>query len=242
MTPKDLIDSRSLLVRGRALSVEWHGMPVNPWPRPYRVVTRCGTTGADHALRGGPRSSLLAMSPRPEKLVALLRAINVGGKRLVPMTDLATLFASLGALDVKTYIQSGNVVFTPPAKKVLDAATLGKAIAARFGFDVPVVVRAHAQLRRVFENNPFLARGVDRSVVHVGFLSGKPTSSSVAKIDPARSPGDEVALRGEDLFLHLPKGVGKTKLTVDYLDRVLGVTTTVRNWNTVEKLVALTAG
>lgn len=174
-----------------------------------------------------------------EKQVALLRAINVGKDRAVPMKDLSALFTKLGARDVVTFIQSGNVVFMGPKGLTPEAlsSALSVAIEARFGFAVPVVLRTHAQLRRVLETNPFSAKGADRKSLHVAFLSAVPAIG--AKLDPQRSPGDETALVGADLFLHLPNGVGKSKLTNAYLDRALGVTATVRNWNTVEKLVDL---
>lgn len=172
-----------------------------------------------------------------EKQVALLRAVNVGKDRAVPMKDLSALFTKLGAREVVTYIQSGNVVFVP--SKGLTAAALSEAIEERFGFAVPVVVRTHAELRRALSTNPFLAKGADRKALHVAFLSAVPASSN--ELDPQRSPGDETALVGADLFLHLPNGVGKSKLTNAYLDRALGVIATVRNWNTVEKLAELSA-
>lgn len=171
------------------------------------------------------------------KHVALLRAINVGGKRSVPMKALAALFTELGARDVVTYIQSGNVVYLPPAKKALSPAQLASAIEARFGFAVPVVLRSADALARIHGNNPFLLRGEDRKHAHVAFSSATP---KLAVIDAgARSPGDEAAIVGDDLYLHLPNGVGKSKITTEWLDRTLGVTSTVRNWNTVEKLVEL---
>lgn len=171
----------------------------------------------------------------PEKQVALLRGINVGGNRLIPMKELAALFTELGMRDVVTYIQSGNVVYTPP--KPIAPSKLEAAIEARFGFAVPLVVRSHGALKQAFEANPFLSRAADRAHLYLGFLSAAPGAKKT--IDPARSPGDEAEVVGDLLYLHFPKGLGKTKLTSDYLDRALGVMCTVRNWNTVEKLVAL---
>ncbi len=156
------------------------------------------------------------------------------------MKELSALFSELGARDVVTYIQSGNVVFTPPAKGALGADELAKAIEARFGFAVPVVLTNHARLVKVFEGNPFLARGEDRKLAHVVFLSTTPSTAASKALDiGARSPGDEGALVGDVLYLHLPNGAGKSKISAEWLDRTLGVTATQRNWNTVEKLVEL---
>lgn len=172
--------------------------------------------------------------------IALLRAINVGRGRQVPMKDLSALFASLGARDVVTYIQSGNVIFTPPAERALTPSELADAIEARFGFAVPVVLTTHEAMRATFENNPFIEQGRDRKLAHVVFLSGTPRAAAAEALDiGARSPGDEGALRGDVLYLHLSNGAGKSKVSADWLDRVLGVTATARNWNTVEKLVEL---
>lgn len=172
--------------------------------------------------------------------IALLRAINVGRGRQVPMKDLSALFASFGARDVITYIQSGNVVFTPPPKGAPSTNKLAAAIEARFGFAVPVVLSSHAHMVETFEHNPFLERGEDRKLAHVAFLSGTPKITAGKALDVgARSPGDEGVLRGDVLYLHLANGAGKSKVSADWLDRALSVTATVRNWNTVEKLVEL---
>ena len=174
--------------------------------------------------------------------VAFLRGINVGGKNIVPMKELVALFVEAGCTEVATYIQSGNVVFRarPGALKSLPAKLEG-AVRARFGLTVPVVVRTGAELRRAMTENPFLARE-DPAHLHVAFLAHVPTAARVAAVDEKRSPGDRFAVVGKDLFLCLPNGVGKTKLTNAYLDRALGTTSTVRNWRTVGKLVELSSG
>jgi uncharacterized protein (DUF1697 family) len=173
--------------------------------------------------------------------VALLRGINVGGKNLLPMKELVLLFEKAGAVDVATYIQSGNVVFRTPAA-TLDGfeAEMAAAIETRFGLRVPVVLRTASELSNVLRKNPFLARGAETSALHVAFLAAKPTAEHAARLDPKRSPGDEFELRGCDLYLHLRNGMGKSKLTSDYLDRTLETISTARNWNTVGKLVEMT--
>lgn len=175
-----------------------------------------------------------------EKRVALLRGINVGGKRLVPMKTLAGLVEKAGGRDVVTYIQSGNVVFTPSRQKP-DAAALSKALESELGFAVPVVVRSHAELVRCKGASPFAKRAKDPKHLHVSFLSEAPTPERIAALDPSRSPGDELRVIGAELHLHLPNGVGKSKLTSDYLDRTLGVVGTIRNWATLGKLIELSA-
>ena len=168
---------------------------------------------------------------------ALLRGINVGGHNKVPMGDLRALVESLGHTDVTTYIQSGNVVFT--SKKNVTPAALERVIKNEFGFDITVVLRTRAELQRVVKDNPF-ARA-DLKTVHVGFMASKPSPAAVRDLDTDQFAPDEFAIKGTNLYLHLPNGMGRTKLP-PYLDRKLKVPTTVRNWNTVLKLLELTAG
>jgi uncharacterized protein (DUF1697 family) len=175
------------------------------------------------------------------KHVALLRGINVGGKNKVPMKSLASLFADAGCIDVETYIQSGNVVFGAPSSvaKRLPRA-IAAAIADQFGYRVVVVIRSAAELADVAANNPFLKQGVDTETLHVAFLTGVPDAKRVAELDGSRSPGDSFEVRGQHIYLWLPNGVARTKLTNDYFDRTLKTTSTLRNWNTVQKLLEMT--
>jgi uncharacterized protein (DUF1697 family) len=170
--------------------------------------------------------------------VALLRGINVGGKNIVPMKALAALFEEAGARDVRTYIQSGNVVFagTPALVKKLPAL-VQKRIGEKFACQPPVIVRSHDELAAITKTNPFAKEDLAR--VMVMFLDGTP--AGVAKLDAKRSPPDRFAVREREIFLHCPNGYGRSKLTNDYFDRTLGTISTVRNWNTVLKLLEMTA-
>jgi len=172
-----------------------------------------------------------------EAYVALLRGINVGGKNKLPMKDLAALFAAVGCADVQTYIQSGNVLFRTPKAPATLRAAIERAVMGRFGFRVPVVLRTAGELRDVANKNPFLAAGAGIETLHVSFLAELPAASRVAVLDPNRSSPDEFAVRGRDVYLHLPHGVAKTKLTNAYFDATLGTVSTVRNWRTVLALL-----
>jgi len=167
--------------------------------------------------------------------VALLRGINVGGKNKLPMNDLAELFTETGCSDVRTYIQSGNVVFCAPSTVVRSLpARVADAVERRFGFRVRLVLRSGVDLQDVVARNPFLRRrGVDPRTLHVGFLATKPTAARVAALDPDRSPPDEFQVRGREIYLFCPNGMGRTKLTNDYFDSKLATVSTVRNWHTV---------
>lgn len=173
--------------------------------------------------------------------VALLRGINVGGKNKIPMSELKSLFGSLGLEDVVTYIQSGNVVFrSPTGDEQALAARLGQRIDEVFGVDVTVLVRTAAELEAIAKHNPFLKGGADPSKLHVVLLDRPPAASAIAELDPGRSPPDEFSVHGREIYLRLPNGAGRSKLTIDYFERRLGVDATARNWNTLTKLLALT--
>jgi uncharacterized protein (DUF1697 family) len=172
----------------------------------------------------------------PEAFAALLRGVNVGGRSMVPMRDLVALFESAGYESVASYIQSGNVVFTSDQtdeKRV--AVGLETAIAKRFGLRTTVMLRTHRELEKVAAATPFDEK------VHVVFLDRAPTRKAVEALDPGRSPGDRFAVKGREVYLSLASGAGRTKLTLDWLERGLGVAGTQRNWNTVLKLAELTA-
>lgn len=168
------------------------------------------------------------------RCVALLRGVNVGGKNKLPMADLRALVESLGHVDVSTYIQSGNVVFT--GDRSVTPESWQSAIAKQFGLNVTVVLRTASELDKIVNANPFSR--VETSTLHVGFMTKKPSVALVAKLDAARFRPDELSVRGRELYLHLPNGMGRSKLPA-YLDRQLKISTTVRNWNTVTKLLEL---
>jgi uncharacterized protein (DUF1697 family) len=175
--------------------------------------------------------------------VALLRGINVGGKNRIVMSALVAAFEDAGCSDVRTYVQSGNVVFRAPART---AARLPREIAAHLaehhGLTVPVVLRTVAELEGVARANPFLARGVDAALLHVAFLAAQPAKAAVAGLDPRRSPPDELVVAGREVYLHLPNGVARSRLTNAWLDAQLATISTLRNWRTVGELVALARG
>jgi uncharacterized protein (DUF1697 family) len=172
--------------------------------------------------------------------VAMLRGINVGGKNKLPMDELVQIFEAAGCRNVRTYIQSGNVVFEASrtlARKVPAAVQAG--IASRRGYDIPVVLRTSAEMRRVVEANPFPAAESEPRLLHVVFLAAKPTAERVRKLDPGRSAPDEFELCGREIYLHCPGGMARTKFTNAYFDSRLATVSTARNWATVLKLAAM---
>ncbi len=169
--------------------------------------------------------------------LALLRAINVGGKTL-PMKALAELFAAAGCRNVRTYIQSGNVLFDANAALAAKVpGAVADAIRKRFGFEAPVVVRSLSEMEQVVKANPFKAPG-DTSH-HVMFLADEPDAKSAGALDPKRSPGDSFRVVGREVYLHLPNGAGRSKLTVGWFDSKLRTVSTARNWRTVCTLLEM---
>ncbi|MFN0009365.1 MAG: DUF1697 domain-containing protein [Planctomycetota bacterium] len=180
-------------------------------------------------------------SPSTSRHVALLRGINVGGKNQLPMADLVRIFTEAGCSDVRTFIQSGNVVFDANPKLAQRIpAIVEKEIDGSFGLHVPVVLRTSDELRETLARNPFVKKGVDPDGLHVAFLADAPDRSRAASLDPKRSPGDSFVLRGREVYLHLPNGVARTKLTNAWFDSKLATTSTLRNWRTVGKLLEMT--
>ena len=194
------------------------------------------------ARRSSPSAGRAPSSRSGVAHVALLRGVNVGGKNKLAMSDLVALFAAAGAADVRTYIQSGNVVFrAAPGGVVRLAKAVTAAIEREHGLRVPLVVRTAAELERVAGANPFL-RGkarADEDSLHVVFLADEPGAAARAALDPGRSPPDEFVALGREIYLRLPNGAARTKLTNAWFDSTLATTSTMRNWRTVLKLVEL---
>lgn len=191
----------------------------------------------------GCRATITTVKKRELVHVALLRGINVGGKNKLPMKDLRMMFEEAGCRNVETYIQSGNVIFqVRPAIARRLPVLIAEAVSERFGLRAPVVTRTADELGDIVRGNPFLPVGADPDTLHVVFLADRPGATRVGSLDPNRSPPDEFAVHGREIYLQCPNGIGRTKLTNAYFDAKLGTTSTMRNWKTVRKLLELTAG
>lgn len=170
------------------------------------------------------------------RLVALLRAVNVGGRKL-PMAELRALCGELGWEDSETYIQSGNLVFTAPGRGEALEARLEEAIEERFGLDVPVIVRTAAQWAELVAANPF-PRVAAEEPNRLQLLVSKrpPEGDAAAKLMERARAGEVVKAAGGALWFHYPEGVGASKLTPAVIDKAAGSPSTSRNWRTVMKL------
>ena len=172
----------------------------------------------------------------PAKYVAMLRGINVGGNNMLPMKDLAAIFQKAGCKNVRTYIQSGNVVFECATSIARLQTAVGAAIEKKFGFNPPLVLRQAEDLEKILRENPFLKAGEKEDELHVVFLSQEPTPEATARLEQNRVAPDEFVVRGKEIYLRLPNGAGRSKLAVVPSHPKFGVVATARNWRTVNKL------
>ncbi|MFJ2739870.1 DUF1697 domain-containing protein [Streptomyces sp. NPDC087440] len=182
---------------------------------------------------------------KTKRYAALLRGINVGGGKKLPMAELRELLAELGHTDVSTLLASGNAAFTTDSAASEDALArdLEKAIEKRFGFTVACLVRDHAYLSAVADACPFPAAELEGRQLHANFASAPLDAERYAGLDPAAYLPEEFRLGDRVLYLYAPNGLGRSKLAEALAKPALnkGLTVTSRNWNTVVKLVELTA-
>ena len=169
--------------------------------------------------------------------VALLRGVNVGGKNKVPMRALCEVFAAAGCTEVASYIQSGNVVFRSGLSDGELQEQLAAAIADQFGFAVPVVVRTAGEMEAALRANPFTEVAEER--VAVMFLRERPTVEAVARLEADRFLPERFAVVGGEIFLDMPNGAGRSKLTTAYFDSRLKTVGTVRNLRTIRTLAEM---
>ena len=169
--------------------------------------------------------------------IALIRGINVGGHKKVRMVDLKASCEAMGLRDVRTHLQSGNVVFKT-AKS--NRAPLAKELEAVLGVEAKVILRNADELRRIIEANP-MPEEAQRGPSHyiVTFLDARPAAAAMQSLRDAYSGPEKMELRGTELYIDYGSGMGQSKLTNALIERKLGVTGTARNWNTVTKLLEI---
>jgi uncharacterized protein (DUF1697 family) len=179
------------------------------------------------------------------RYLAILRGINVSGQKKINMQDLRSLFESLGMQNVKSYIQSGNVVFESNIddKKALKAE-IEASIEKQYEFHVPVELRTYLEWEAIVNECPFAPIDVETqgTKVLITFLSGQATAERVTEIKIYVHPPEQLIIKGKEVYLNCPNGYGKTKLSNTFLERKLGVVATTRNWKSVVKLHELLSG
>lgn len=173
------------------------------------------------------------MSPDPR--ILLLRGVNVGANRKLPMADLREILAGLGLVDVRTHIQSGNAVFRDPQGREGLGALISQAIGARFAFTPESLVLDLPAFETVLEANPFA--GEDPGKVSIGFLAS-PSAVSVDVLEELAVGDERCALTPAAFYLHAPAGIGRSKLAAQ-AERKLAVPTTVRNARVAQAIATL---
>jgi uncharacterized protein (DUF1697 family) len=173
--------------------------------------------------------------------ISLLRGINVSGKNKINMDELRCLYESLDFTHVRTYIQSGNVIFnTPEIESFVLSEKIEKEITQSLDFSISVLIRTDDDFRRIIENNPFItAKEEDFSRLYITFLYRSPAESVVRKLSELNSKPDEFSISNKEIYLHCPNGCGKTRLSNNFFEKKLGMPATSRNWKTVNKLYRL---
>jgi len=174
--------------------------------------------------------------------VAMLRGINIGPSRRVPMAELRALFGEAGYEDVRTYVQSGNIVLGSTASPATLEREAQRLISERFGFDVPVIVRTRRQLAAVVKLNPLGEVAEDPKRYQVSFLAAEPAASVVERLRGALHPSEALAVHGREIYAWHPDGVARSKLWNTLAGKGLGVTATARNWTTVTTLLEMAGG
>ncbi len=170
--------------------------------------------------------------------ISLLRGINVGGSKIISMDTLCDIYSGLGYSYLRTYLQSGNVIFASP---LADRLRLAGDIEARIehvcGFHVAVFIRQVEDFRRLIQDNPFLRQhDIDPARLHVSFLYQAPAEIAWNKLDVPRTLPDRLSRGNMAIYLYYPLGYAKAKISTSYLEKVLAVPITNRNWNTVTAL------
>ena len=171
--------------------------------------------------------------------IALLRGINVSGKNVIKMDTLRECFGQLGFTGIRTYIQSGNVVFDNAHASVTDVRkTIEQAILSEFGFAVPILLRTSKQVAEIVKGNPFLKQPtIDTSKLHITFLSDHPPRNALALLRPLVGTSEQLYIIGKEIYLYCPAGYGNTKLSNAAIEKKLSIVATTRNWKTVNTLL-----
>jgi uncharacterized protein (DUF1697 family) len=173
--------------------------------------------------------------------IALLRGINVGGHNRLPMKSLSQIFEFADCKSIKTYIQSGNVVFNARIKSVDKFGdAIGKAIETEHGFRPAIQLITAGALRTAIASNPYPHAASEPKSLHLSFLDGPPLKSQVRDAEHLLSDSESFAVIDSWLYLHAPDGVARSKFA-NGIDRAFRMNTTARNWRTVTKLAELAA-
>lgn len=173
--------------------------------------------------------------------IALLRGVG-GGIRPLPMKDLVAALTKIGLTDVRTYIQSGNVVFDAQKTSAAKLSKqIGECIVKNFGFESWVMVLTATELKKAMAASPYPKAAGEPKTLHLFFMAKAPPAPDIEGMTKLKAPSESFELKGNIFYLYTPKGFGISKLA-GRVDRLLGVDTTARNWRTCTKVLAMAEG
>jgi uncharacterized protein (DUF1697 family) len=175
--------------------------------------------------------------------IALLRGINVSGQKIIKMEHLRAVFEEMRFEQIRTYIQSGNVVFEADEQ---DTSLLEKKIEQKieqvYSFQVPVIVRTSRELELVVEQTPFdTAELTANEKIYVSFLSQEPSAEAVQVLKTFESDTDDFQVHGREVYILIRAGYGESLFSNNFLEKKLKVSATTRNWAIVNKLISMAA-
>ncbi len=170
--------------------------------------------------------------------ISMLRAVNVGSTSRIKMEPLRAAYEGLGFKDVRSLLQSGNVLFRTSIKDSRQLARrIKQELERKFGLEIEGVIRTLPELASIVDRSPVLSPRADPAKLLVMFLAGVPDAQGQARLVKAHKGPEMLEIRGPEVYLYYPEGVGRSKLTTAVLERHLGAVGTARNWNTLTKLV-----
>ena len=174
-------------------------------------------------------------------LVSMLRGVNLGSHNRIKMDELRAVYVSLKLENPRTYVQSGNVVFRTKEKNTpLLAKKIQSAIRKKCGCGPEVILRTTEELRKAIAASPFADRPkLEPGKILVSFLNAEPPREAAGAFDRFKDYPEEVHLKGRELYIYFPNGAGKTKLPWSSVERLLKVTGTARNWNSVNAMLKM---
>lgn len=173
--------------------------------------------------------------------ISLLRGINVGGRNIIKMNFLRKMYEELGLIDVKSYVQSGNLIFSGKDElNELWEQVIAQKIKKKTELSIPVFILKVDELKSIIENNPFI-KDFDKNILfmHIIFLSSKPECYDFKEITNKKQIEEEIHITDYAIYLYCPNGYAQTKLTNNFLEEKLKVNTTTRNWKTSNELLRL---
>jgi uncharacterized protein (DUF1697 family) len=175
------------------------------------------------------------------RYIALLRGINVGGQKSIKMADLKKLFEDLGLINVKTYVQSGNVIFDYDMVEVsVLADKIEEKINQIYGFSVKTIIRTRDEIGEIISNNPFVMEpAIEIDKLHITLMLEVPAPNAVLSLDVKKEENEKFLIISREVYLYCPNGYGNTKLNNALFEKKLKTVATTRNWRIINKLLEM---